>query len=193
MAASPGSAVVFLTSIIGLGLYRSHTGLGPAQETRQRVSQRRKLTTVFASLAALSFVTAVTSVISYLTLSYKVWASERGIEVPDSIFGNSTTQSVNGTGIYITRWLSETPVYTDALEILNEKAQRLWWGQQLDVAAVSWTMLLSIEGRRRRIPFLWAYALLAQLVSLSFAQNLFYVALLLTPSPIPIQDSGYVH
>jgi hypothetical protein len=89
----------------------------------------------------------------------------------------------------LTRWLNETPVYLDAFEIVTEKARRLWWGQQLDLATVSWTMLLAIEGRRRQIPFLWAYALLSQLVGLSFAQNLFHVAMLLTPTPIALHDS----
>lgn len=89
----------------------------------------------------------------------------------------------------LTRWLNETPVYHDAFEIVTEKARRLWWGQQLDLASVSWTMLLAIEGRRRQIPFLWAYALLSQLVGLSFAQNLFHVAMLLTPTPIALHDS----
>ena len=65
-----------------------------------------------------------------------------------------------------------------------EKARRRWWGQQVDLATISWSMLLAIEGRRRQIPYLWAYPLLSQTVSLSFAQNLFYIALLLTPSPI---------
>lgn len=50
---------------------------------------------------------------------------------------------------------------------------------------VAWSFLLAIEGSRRRIPFLWAYLSLAHLVSLSYAQNLFYVALLLTPAPLP--------
>lgn len=50
---------------------------------------------------------------------------------------------------------------------------------------LSWTLLLSIEGRRRNIPFTWAYLGLAHLVGLSFAQNLFHIALLLTPAPVP--------
>lgn len=73
----------------------------------------------------------------------------------------------------------------DALEIVAEKARRFWWGQQIDLATIPWTLLLTIEGRRRRMPYLWAYLLLAHLVNLSFAQNLFYVALLLTPFPLP--------
>lgn len=51
-------------------------------------------------------------------------------------------------------------------------------------------MLLAIEGRRRNIPLLWCYQLLGQLVSLSFAQNLFFIALLLTPAPLPVEDAS---
>ncbi|KAK3357368.1 hypothetical protein B0T25DRAFT_538989 [Lasiosphaeria hispida] len=184
-------SVTGILYIIGLGLYRSHVELGPAQDTRHRSSQRQKLATAFGSLAALGFSLAATSALSYLTLSYKVWAFERGIEVPDSVFKSSLLSSTpaNGSTLYLTQWLSDTPIYFDALEILAEKARRSWWGQQLDLGIVSWTTLLAVEGRRRKIPFLWAYALGAHLVSLSFAQSLFYVSLLLTPSPIPLQDT----
>lgn len=48
----------------------------------------------------------------------------------------------------------------------------------------AWSVLLAIEGPRRRIPGTWAYLGLAHLVSLSFAQNLFFIALLLRPTPI---------
>jgi hypothetical protein len=94
--------------------------------------------------------------------------------------------------LHLRHWLSDTPVYLDALEIVAEKSRRFWWGQQLDLATASWTALLAIEGRRRRIPHLWAYSLLPHLVSLSFAQNLFYVALLQAPSPIPTQETRFV-
>ncbi|KAL2124419.1 hypothetical protein VTJ04DRAFT_784 [Mycothermus thermophilus] len=101
----------------------------------------------------------------------------------DSLEGNTTSSAQ----LYLKDWLRDTPVYVDALEIVAEKARRLWWGRQLDLATIAWTTLLTIEGRRRSIANLWAYALLPHLVSLSFAQNLFYVALLQTPSPIPTQ------
>lgn len=91
----------------------------------------------------------------------------------------------DGPRLYLGRWLADTPIHYDALEIVAEKARRFWWGQQIDLSAVCWSMLLAIEGRRRRIPSLWAYLLLAHLVNLSFAQNLFYVSLLLTPAPLP--------
>jgi hypothetical protein len=90
--------------------------------------------------------------------------------------------------VYLASWLSDTPFYYDALEIIAERARRFWWGQQIDLATVSWSMLLAIEGRRRRIPQLSAYMALSHLVSLSFAQNLFFLALLLTPSPRPARE-----
>ncbi|KAK3295877.1 uncharacterized protein B0H64DRAFT_321809 [Chaetomium fimeti] len=182
---------VYSSYTVGGSLYQSHKALGPAQDTRNRKAERIKLTAAFGSLAALGLVFAVTSGLEYLTLSYKVWASERGVAVPDSLFGNHTltTDGANGPGLYLKYWLSDTPVFLDALEIITEKARRLWWGQQLDLATISWTALLAVEGRRRRIPHLWAYSLLPHLVSLSFAQNLFYVALLQTPSPIAPRET----
>ncbi|KAK4039677.1 hypothetical protein C8A01DRAFT_36300 [Parachaetomium inaequale] len=185
------AAAAYASCTVGQSLYRSHQALGPAQDTRGRKAERTKLTTAFGSLAALGLVFAVASNLEYLTLSYKVWASERGVAVPDSLFGNRalSADGTDQTGLHLRRWLSDTPVFLDALEIVAEKSRRLWWGQQLDLATISWTTLLAIEGRRRRIPHLWAYALLPHLVSLSFAQNLFYVALLQTPSPIPSQET----
>lgn len=145
----------------------------------------------------------------YGTLSYKVWASQRDVEVPlrselnhDMLFESRPNlllrfygdQGVfpgdKATPIYLLQWLSDTPVYLDAIEIVAEKARRFWWGQQLDLGLVSWSLLLAIEGRRRNIPLLWCYQLLGQLVSLSFAENLFFVALLLTPSPLPLHDAS---
>lgn len=55
---------------------------------------------------------------------------------------------------------------------------------------ISWSLLLSVEGRRRHVPSTWAYLALAHLVGLSFAQNLFYLALLLGPAPTSADDRG---
>ena len=87
--------------------------------------------------------------------------------------------------LHIARWLNDTPFYQDALEIVAEKARYFWWGQQVNLGAVSWSVFLGIEGQRRKIPYLWAFMALAQLVNLSYAQNLFFLALLLTPVPLP--------
>jgi hypothetical protein len=84
LAGSRVAAAAYASYTVGRSLYRSHQALGPAQDTRGRKAERTKLTTAFASLAALGLVFAVASSLEYLTLSYKVWASERGVVVPDS-------------------------------------------------------------------------------------------------------------
>jgi hypothetical protein len=87
--------------------------------------------------------------------------------------------------LHLLWWLSDTPFYLDGLQILTEKARYFWWGQQVTVGTISWSVFIAIEGQRRKISNLWAFMALAQLVNLSYAQNLFFVTLLLTPVPLP--------
>lgn len=111
----------------------------------------------------------------------------RTILIFPSVFGD--TGALRGGEhpgrLQLLRWLNDTENYKDFLEIVAEKARRYWWGQQIDLATASWTLMLSIEGGRRHVPHLWAFAFLSQTVSLSFAQNLFYITILLTPVPLP--------
>ncbi|KAG7125830.1 hypothetical protein HYQ45_012472 [Verticillium longisporum] len=186
------TSVAVLTAYVARSLYRSYTSLSPAQGTRERLTRRSILTPLFAGLAALSLALAGYTTSRYATLSYKVWADQRALEIPARVYGEKgiLPYGNNSTHVYVARWLTDTPVYLDALEIVAEKARRYWWGQQVELATIAWSLLLSIEGRRRNIPFLWAYLALAHLVNLSFAQNLFYLALLLTPTPIISAGEG---
>ncbi len=87
--------------------------------------------------------------------------------------------------LQVARWLNDTPLYRDAAEIVAETARFAWWGQQIDLSLTTWSVYLALEGQRRKISNLWAFLALAQLVSLSYAQNLFFLAVLLTPVPLP--------
>ncbi|KAH8890803.1 hypothetical protein GQ53DRAFT_782113 [Thozetella sp. PMI_491] len=185
--ASHFTAAAYATITICTGLRRSYRELGPSQDTRLRILWRSKLSPAFGSLAILSLLLTCYSSLRYATISYQTWADERGFDIPSSHRPQGNGE--NGSRPHIARWLSDTPVYLDAYEIISEKARRFWWGQQLDLALIAWALMLAIEGRRRKIPFLWAYIVLAQSISLTFAQNLFYLALLLTPSPIGRESS----
>ncbi|OTB06894.1 hypothetical protein M426DRAFT_318608 [Hypoxylon sp. CI-4A] len=183
-------SVIYLTYAIAASLYTSYKSLGPAQDTRSRLAQRKRLIPAFLGLAVASLALATYTSAASAILSYQTWAYEHGLDQRDSfiseeelVFEPENPSKLNFT--YIIRWLSDTPIYFDALEIVAEKARRFWWGQQIDLATVAFSTLLSIEGRRRKIPLTSVFLILAHLVNLSFAQNLFYLALLLTPSPLP--------
>jgi hypothetical protein len=181
-------SLAFLLTVLAIrAIFRSYLVLPPSQGTRHRLPSRKTHVQIFSALATVSFITAIYWAYSFSNLSYRVWATERGIELPNSLFGETGAfRGGEHPGRFrLAGWLNDTPIYQDALEVVAEKARRFWWGQQIDLATTSWGMLLAIEGRRRRIPHLWAFMTLAQTVNLSFAQNLFYVAILLTPVPLP--------
>lgn len=178
---------VSLTLLAVRAIFRSYLVLPPSQGTRHRLPSRKTHVQLFSTLAGISLLSGIYWAYSLSNLSYRVWSAERGVELPETFFGEKGAfrGGEHPGRIHLARWLNDTPIYQDALEVVAEKARRFWWGQQIDLATISWSMLLAIEGRRRKIPHLWAFMTLAQLVNLSFAQNLFYVAILLTPVPLP--------
>ncbi|KAI1131618.1 hypothetical protein F5Y10DRAFT_53020 [Nemania abortiva] len=192
LAAGHLLSIVYLTYAVGVSLYTSYKSLGPVSNTRSRIQQRRKLTRLFFVLAITAFTAATYYSTRSAILSYKTWAYEHGLDLTQRLFGEDGSSIIsdgqNSRTQYITQWLSDTPIYLDALEIVAEKARRFWWGQQIDLGTTAFSLILATEGRRRNIPLPTAFLALAHLVNLSFAQNLFFLALLLTPSPLPPGD-----
>ncbi|KAI1105946.1 hypothetical protein F4804DRAFT_302966 [Jackrogersella minutella] len=185
-------STVYFIYAIAASLYTSYKSLGPAQDTRSRLAQRKRLVPIFLGLAVTALWFATYTSLASAILSYRTWAYEHGLDKPESFISDDVIfpeENSNQPNIYIAQWLSDIPLYYDNLEIIAEKARRFWWGQQIDLATVAFSMLLSIEGRRRNIPLTSAFLILAHHVNLSFAQNLFSLALILTPSPLPSDES----
>ncbi|KAI1752324.1 hypothetical protein F4782DRAFT_501421 [Xylaria castorea] len=181
-------SIPYLTYAVGDSLYTSYKSLGPVSSTRSRINQRKRFVPVFLGLATTALLVAAYYSVKSATLSYKTWAYEHGLDLTQRLLGedgNSITDSKNATETHIANWLSDTLIYSDALEIVAEKTRRFWWGQQIDLGITAFSLMLATEGRRRKIPLLTAFLAMAHLVNLSFAQNLFFLALLLTPSPLP--------
>ncbi|KAI5868096.1 hypothetical protein GGS23DRAFT_544013 [Durotheca rogersii] len=184
------SLIVYLTYTVAAALHTSYQSLGPAHDTRSRLARRKKLVPAFVALASAALCWATYTSVAAAALSYQTWASEHGHghlerSTPGGDQASGPSSSDGPAFAHVARWLSDTPFYYDALEIVVEKARRFWWSQQIDLATVAFSVLLSVEGRRRGIPSTPAFLALAHLVNLSYAQNLFYLALTLTPSPLP--------
>ncbi|TVY38664.1 hypothetical protein LSUB1_G003725 [Lachnellula subtilissima] len=196
---SPPSYLPLATSaahLFGLGwlsvvaartIYRSYVALPPSSATRHREPLRRGHVHTFTALAVISLAVGGFFAATFSGLSYRIWAAQRGIELPGSVFGDqgALRGGEHPGRLHLARWLNDVLFYQDALEIVAEKHRHFWWGQQVNLGLVSWSVYVAVEGRRRNISNLWTFLALAQLVNLSYAQNLFFIAVLLTPVPLP--------
>lgn len=74
--------IVYLSGVALHTIYRSYVALPPSSATRHREPLRKSYVRVFAALAVLSLAFATVFGVKSATLSYRVWAAERGIELP---------------------------------------------------------------------------------------------------------------
>jgi len=123
---------------------------------------------LFSVLALLSFATLSTTMLNVLIQSFNqktfLQQSPSLENLPQAIWHWSTTSSL----------------FTDFAEGLVQDSARFFWAQTALLATLSTVIYMGTEGRQRQIPDLWTFFALSQILPISFAQNLFYVALLLT-------------
>ncbi|KAJ1328030.1 hypothetical protein MN608_07365 [Microdochium nivale] len=152
--------------------------LSPAQ-LRQRVW-------VFSALAALSLGTTWYYMFAFFAHSYRAWAAVH----------HTTTASAphHGGGIadlQLGAWLRDTSLFSEAWASAMASGARVWWTQQIFGFCSLWTLVLATEGALRtgtttaastprRALTLWPFILLGQVVAISFAANLSFLAILLS-------------
>lgn len=73
---------VYLSGVVLHTIYRSYAALPPSSATRHRQPSRKNYVRVFSALAIVSLALATYFGAKSAALSYKVWATERGIELP---------------------------------------------------------------------------------------------------------------
>ncbi|TFK33760.1 hypothetical protein BDQ12DRAFT_657621 [Crucibulum laeve] len=90
----------------------------------------------------------------------------------------------------VSNWLVDTSLFEEAWAAVCFGRVNWWWSEQLCLFTVGgWTVFLATEGRRSRVKHLWAYMLLGQVVAISVASNLFYLALVLSRPSSPSASS----
>lgn len=98
----------------------------------------------------------------------------------------SRGQNVNHKSVLdrVTQWLMGTDLFEQAWRRVCQAPQNWWWSEQLCILTVGvWTTFLFTQGSRQRVPLVWAYMLLGQVVAISVACNLFFVAIVLHEEP----------
>ncbi|KAL2834111.1 hypothetical protein BJY01DRAFT_84893 [Aspergillus pseudoustus] len=137
--------------------------------------QRRGQFFLFSFLTAASLGSTWYYMISLFFYSYNTWAT--GPE--GQLYSGPQTPLFTRMGL----WLNKTYIFQEAWETVSENPERVWWSAQIFGWTIGWSLLLGITGRRYHIPHVWIYMLVAQAVSVSFAANLFFAAITVSPRP----------
>ncbi|KAJ9664117.1 hypothetical protein H2201_005357 [Coniosporium apollinis] len=184
-------SVGLLLFVIVRFIDQASAALPPSQDTRHRQSKRTRDIRIFTVLTALSFLLAAYFVISRRVFSYLDWASHHNEDAPNTLwsgwYGGARDTEGGGltsyTDLKLGRWWQDTKYSTNDDQLVLGNSKGLWWAQQLVPSMIAWSIFVGVEGRRRGMPkhVLCAFVALAQTISLSAAQSLFWITLLLTP------------
>jgi len=106
-------------------------------------------------------------------------------------YEKSTITTTEGFTERLGNWLRDTSLFEQAWSFVCFAPVNWWWSEQLCLFTVGGlTVLMATKGRQHNVKHLWAYMLLGQLVAISVASNLFYLALSLAPkAPPPVPES----
>jgi len=124
---------------------------------------------LFSTLALISFATLSTTMLNVLIESFNQWKQQQ-----------QPSHSNDNLPLAIWHWSTTSSLFTDFAEGLVHDSARFFWAQTALLATLSTVIYMGTEGRQRQIPQLWTFFALSQILPISFAQNLFYLALCLT-------------
>ena len=149
---------------------------------KTKESKHTKQIWLFSILALLSFATLSATMLNVLIQSFNQRATLLG-KSPLSSNSNETLP------LEIWEWSTTSSLFADFAEGLVQDSARFFWAQTALLATLSTVIYMGTEGRQRQIPNLWTFFALSQILPISFAQSLFYIALLLTSPEEETEES----
>ncbi|KAK5718913.1 hypothetical protein LTR17_015503 [Elasticomyces elasticus] len=169
-----GAAIFWSYNVAALGLTTVvlHT-LATLQPSRDGSQERRKRTQIFGAMAAISFSTLSFNMLNVLIQSYIQWPER---------FPRAYDRSQHSMIDSIWTWSTTSTLFRDFGEAIVADEARYLWVLSALMGTFSVCLYMATEGRRRSIPRLWAFFALSQILPISFAQNLFYIAIIRQPA-----------
>ena len=103
---------------------------------------------IFATLAVVSLSTTWYYMLAFFTLSYRTWANEASLALPNGFWGSGGILSGGEdiVGLHLGAWLKDTTLFRDAWETVIDGNIRFWWSQQIFLITMAWSVYLGIEG-----------------------------------------------
>ncbi|KAF2204506.1 hypothetical protein GQ43DRAFT_364396 [Delitschia confertaspora ATCC 74209] len=166
-----------LTVFIIRDLYKSYRSRSKSHTSSKPSSLHIFL---FSLLAAASLATTWYYMFQFFAYSYRDW-----------IFAQQLSQQFflghEHGSLQLGWWLKDTQLFKEAWGTVVMGARRFWWSGQIFLFASYLGLIFEVKGARGGIPHTWAFMLLGQVVAISFATNLFHLALLLKSITPPAQ------
>ncbi|EQB44042.1 hypothetical protein CGLO_17256 [Colletotrichum gloeosporioides Cg-14] len=138
-------------------------------------SARRRAVPVFGILAVVSLATTWYHMFRFFEWSYQQWA------ISHVFAGVGVTGGEQG--LRLGEWLRDTSLFKQAWASTLETGPRAWWSLQIFGFCANWSVLLAVQAQKRKIPQAWIFILLGQVVAISFAANLSFLAILCSNAP----------
>ncbi|KAF2841814.1 hypothetical protein M501DRAFT_1013202 [Patellaria atrata CBS 101060] len=161
-------AITLTSFIIRRLIQSSPTSIRPKNDTFKII--------LFSILAIISLGTTWFYMLEFFKYSYRLWAERRDIKLPESFqAGLLSIGSNDKHSLRLGSWLKDSKLFKEAWGTALETPLRQWWTQQIFFFAALLSLLMSYEVH---ISHAWAFVLLGQLVAISFASNLFFLAVL---------------
>ncbi|QDS77843.1 hypothetical protein FKW77_006581 [Venturia effusa] len=200
IALQTGIITILLATITRFAL-RVRSYLPPALNTRDGRPWHKKSIALFSILAVTSLGLTTYHALAWRYASYQNWATESGVNTPGSLWsgwhtgvndklsldeGLSMASLLEVENWQLGRWMQDSDLVKETNEAALGTATGFWWTYQSFVGIIVWSVFAGLEGRHRNIPTYVTIStiLLAQFASLSTAQCLFFIILLLTPIPL---------
>lgn len=136
----------------------------------------RREKTVFACLAATSFVCLSYNMMHVLILSYLEWETVHRPIVPLRYTAASSTLGLTDIARRLWHWSTTSTLFQDFGQALISREDGWAWSHAaLMTTGAQMIIAMSVQGQMLAVPRLWMLFVLAEILPISFSQNLFYL------------------
>lgn len=169
---------LLLTSLI----LRTLSSLASKNPSSTNDSKRSHLVVLFSTYAILSFTTLSFNMLQVLIKSYVDWSHRHSLPLPINVIKADGLSVGLGKDIpwLMWQWSTTSNLFADFAEAIVEDDARIFWTQAELLATLYTALHMGSTGPRNRVPHLWAFFALMEILPSSFTLNLFYIAVLLS-------------
>lgn len=144
-----------LTALIGRDLLKRWRSIRNTANGKKRPLPKPSTGAAQISLASAAVCLGITwyHMLSFFSLSYRVWAVQHGIKLlaaPQSLAELISWMQA----IHLGQWLKDVKLFREAWEVAMETPARLFWSQPIFFITAAWSFYVGRQGRHSQVRLL---------------------------------------